>query len=152
MGDLQTGKQLIIQFLPQKWEFWAPHVALQPGAGGGVVSEGIVPRGSGCAGQSGLIAWTPQEWVKQKLHAWRVHTGTQKQSRDFIGSWARLTCRSWRPCWGGRCRCDSLRGQEHWWWRNLGVLTGILEAAILTQTPGTTQQPVSTSARTLQGK
>lgn len=98
-----------------------------------------------------LIAWTPEDWVKQKLHIWRVHTKHRVHGNPEKEQWLHRTlgqtdCRSWRVCWGGRCMCASPWAQEHWWQGYLGVLTGRLEAAILTQRPRTTQQPVSTSA------
>ena len=33
------------------------------------------PRESGFEGQWGMITGIPQDWGKQKLHSWRVHTG-----------------------------------------------------------------------------
>ena len=59
------------EVLPQEWKFSAPRQAPQPG---GLATGGGAPKASGFEGQQGLIAGIPQDWGKQRLHSWRVHT------------------------------------------------------------------------------
>ena len=56
---------------PVEWRFWAPCQASPPG---GLATGGGIPRESDFEGQRDLIAGLQQDWWKQRLHSWRVHT------------------------------------------------------------------------------
>ena len=82
--------------IQQELKFWTSQQIPQPvdlmlGKG--------APRAFGNEGQQDLRAEAPQDWRKQRLHAWRVHTGfhvhrVPGQIKDFIRIWVGPTCRS----------------------------------------------------------
>ena len=108
VGNPQTGKAH-----PQGSELQAPcqlpkpgHLALACGDPGEAYTED----------QQGLSAATPQDWGKQILHSWRVHTGfhvhwVPGQSRDSTGIWVRPTCRSLRISWENGATMACCRGR-----------------------------------------
>ena len=85
VGNSQTGKWLyhIGSTTGVKVYLTPGSLALGRGAPGAFVIEG----------QWGLSAGAPQDWRKQRLHSWWVHTGFHMhwvpgQSRDSIRIWA----------------------------------------------------------------
>ena len=57
---------------PLEWGFWDPRQAFQPG---GLEVGGGIPRESDLEGWQDLIAGHRQDWGKQRLQSWRMHTG-----------------------------------------------------------------------------
>ena len=77
----------ITEVLPQKWKFWVPCQAPQPG---GLAMGGRDPRESSFEGQQGLIAGIPQDWRKHKYHSWRMLTRScehQDPGKKAMISW-----------------------------------------------------------------
>lgn len=62
----------------------------------GLATRGGAPRASGFQGKQELIAGTPQDGGKLKLHSWRVHTRNEGKSSGLAETWTRLPA-----CTGG---------------------------------------------------
>ena len=67
------GRTIISNMLSHRSEISEPYVRF-PSLG--VSSGGGCPRVFGFEAQKGLISPSPQDWGKQRLHSWRVHTSS----------------------------------------------------------------------------
>ena len=145
------------EVLPQEWKFWAPHQAPQPG---GLAMGGGAPRESGFEGQQDVITGSPQDWGKQKLHSWRVHTRSGVHQDPRKKQWLHksqgqtylLVLEGLLQRWGvamaqsgDKSTGSSSSGEYSLGW-------ALLKAAIFSPRPGPTQQPVGSSAGMPQAK
>ena len=114
LGGWPTTREQLYHRSSPTGEFLAPHQAPQPR---GLASGGGAPRVFGFEGQQSLIAAAPQDWGKQRLHSWRVHTRFHMHQdlgqKWWLGTWARPTCWSWRVSWGRGDGCSSPWGHGH---------------------------------------
>lgn len=113
MGDPQTGEQLYYKSSPTGVSS-EPHFRL-PTWGSDIRSSS--PQRFGFKSQRECRLSTGQGEVR--LHSWRTYTRscvsrTQGKSSDFIGTYIRPTCGSWRFSWGNRSQLW-LTGHRHWW-------------------------------------
>ena len=69
---------------PQDWRSWAPCQASQLGC---LAMGRGAPRESGFESQWGLITGIPEDWGKQKLHSWRVHTLSMWTRSQGVKQW-----------------------------------------------------------------
>ena len=82
-------KIIISQSFFHRKESSEPHIRLP--SLWGLESGGWAPRVSGFEGQQGLTAGTPQDWGKEKLHPWRVHTRSHAQWDPGKKQWLHRT-------------------------------------------------------------
>ena len=99
------GKQLYRRGSPTGVKVWG-HTHQVPQSGGLTLGR-RAPRASGFEGQQDLITRTPQDWGKQRLHSWRMHTSSYQHQdlggkKQCIAAWTRPTCWSWRVSWRSR--------------------------------------------------
>ena len=95
-----------------------------PNLGDLASGEGAL-KAFGFEGQWGLSAGAPQNWGKERLHSWRLHTrfrvnGDPEQSSDSIGAWEDLPV-------GRPFKEGSFRRQGGWRWLTVGARTLVVE-------------------------
>ena len=148
--DTQGGGHKLENNILQKFSYRSqnsePHVRLH--SLGGLAAGRRAPRAFAFESQQGLIASTPQNWENGDSalggHTPLMCTRIQEKSRDFMGAWARHTCRPWRASGGKHSRWLTHPEGKGPGWRHQGARWDALSGRPhLTPGPGAAQQPVA---------
>ena len=148
-GQPTNWRKIIPQKYLHKSESFELHIRLPAW---GLPWGGVIPRAFSFGGQQDLIRGTRKDWGKQRLHVWRVHTGSHMHQNTGQEQWLHrhlnqiyllvledLQGRKWLAVVLSGDIGDGGHLRVFFW-----ILDILLR--LLVPRPGPTQQPVGSSA------